>query len=126
MSHIAYVNGRYLPQRLAQLSIDDRATQFADAVYEVTCIWNRAPVDHAAHLARLARSLEAIRIAAPCSSAALTAICREVVEGNRIDRGTIYIQVSRGAAPRAHPFPAGATRPGLVITGKHGAGPAET
>src|SRR4051794_35752814 len=119
MSHFAYVNGRYLPHRQAQLSIDDRATQFADAAYEVTCIWNGAPVDHAAHMARLDRSLAALQIAPP-NAAALTVACREIVRRNRIDRGIIYIQVSRGMAPRAHPFPKN-TMPGIVITGKHGA-----
>jgi D-alanine transaminase len=124
MSHIAYVNGRYLPHRDAQLSIDDRATQFADAAYEVTCIWNGAPVDHKAHLVRLGRSLGELQIDWPCTPAALTVICREVVRRNRIDRGIIYIQVSRGVAPRAHPFPS-PRKPGLVITAKHGAGPGD-
>jgi D-alanine transaminase len=124
MSHVAYVNGRYVPHRAAQLSIDDRATQFADAAYEVTCIWNGAPVDHAAHIERLARSLGELQISWPCTPAALTVICREVVARNRIDRGTLYIQVSRGVAPRAHPFPK-ASKPGLVITGKHGVGPGD-
>lgn len=125
MTHIAYVNGRYLPHRAAALSIDDRATQFADAVYEVTLIWNGRPVDHAAHCARLARSLAALRIAPPCSMAALTVICREIVRRNRIDRGILYTQVSRGAAPRAHPYPRGDVQPGLVITARAGGIPAE-
>jgi D-alanine transaminase len=122
MPHVAYVNGCYVPHRRAQLSIDDRATQFADAAYEVTCIWNGAPVDHAAHMARLARSLKALHIA-PVSAAALTVICREIVQRNRIQRGIVYIQVSRGIAPRAHPFPLGDRNPSIVVTGKHGAGP---
>jgi D-alanine transaminase len=124
MSHIAFVNGRYLPHRDAHLSIDDRATQFADAAYEVTCIWNGAPVDHAAHLRRLGRSLGELQIGWPCTPAALSVICREVVRRNLIDRGIIYIQVSRGVAPRAHPFPT-PRKPGLVITAKHGAGPGD-
>jgi D-alanine transaminase len=124
MSHVAYVNGRYVPHRAAQLSIDDRATQFADAAYEVTCIWNGRPVDHAAHLVRLGRSLNELQIAWPCSPAALTVICREIVCRNRVDRGIIYIQVSRGVAPRAHPFPS-RRKPGLVVTAKHGTGPGD-
>jgi D-alanine transaminase len=125
MSHVAYVNGVYLPQRQAQLSIDDRATQFGDAVYEVTCIWNGAPVDHAAHLARLERSLKALHIVPHFTPAALSVICREIVCRNRIDRGILYIQVSRGVAARAHPFPSVQGRTGIVVTGRHGTGPSD-
>jgi D-alanine transaminase len=62
MSHVAYVNGRYLPHKHATVHIEDRGYQFADAVYEVTCIWNGLPVDHASHLARLRHSLTQLRI----------------------------------------------------------------
>src|SRR5262249_23104676 len=117
MSHIAYVNGRYLPHREASVSIDDRATQFADAAYEVTCIWNGRPVDHAGHMARLARSLGELNIPLPMSRAALTLICRELVRRNRVDRGIIYLQVSRGIAPRAHAFPA-QLRPSVIVTAR--------
>ena len=123
MSHIAYVNGRYVPHRQAHLSIDDRATQFADAAYEIVCIWNGAPVDQPAHIARLKQSLAALQIDMAYSPTALNVICREVVRRNRLDRGIIYIQMSRGIAPRAHPFPVSSRKPSLVITGKHGAGP---
>jgi D-alanine transaminase len=125
MSHIAYVNGRYLPQKLATVHIEDRGYQFADAVYEVTCIWDGRPVDHAGHIKRLARSLSELRIAMPCSPAALTAIMREVVRVNRVNRGTIYIQVGRGVAVRNHPFPKNPVKPSLVMVAKHGAGPSE-
>jgi D-alanine transaminase len=125
MSHIAYVNGRYLPQRHATVHIEDRGYQFADAVYEVTCIWNGRPVDHAGHVKRLARSLSELHIAMPCSPAALTAIMREVVRANRLVKGTVYVQVGRGVAPRNHVFPATAVKPSLVMVAKHGAGPSE-
>jgi D-alanine transaminase len=125
MSHIAYVNGRYVPQRLATVHIEDRGYQFADAVYEVTCIWDGRPVDHSGHIKRLARSLSELRIAMPCSAAALTVIMREVVRLNRVMRGTIYIQVGRGVAVRNHPFPTKPIKPSLVMVAKHGAGPSE-
>jgi D-alanine transaminase len=120
----AYVNGRYVPLHQAQVSIDDRATQFADAVYEVTCVWNGRPVDHGAHLTRLARSLGELRIALPCTAAVLTVICRELVARNRLQRGILYIQVSRGIAPRAHPFPA-RVRPSLIVTARAVPGPSD-
>lgn len=125
MSHIAYVNGRYLPQKDALVHIEDRGYQFADAVYEVTCIWKGRPVDHARHLARLRRSLAELRIPAPMSDGAVTAIMREVVGRNHIKKGTVYIQVGRGVAPRNHSFPTRNTKPSVVITAKHGAGPSE-
>lgn len=126
MSHFAYVNGRYVPHRQALISIDDRASQFADAVYEVTCIANGRPVDHAGHLIRLARSLKELRIAGAPSAAAITVICRELIRRNRITRGIIYIQISRGIAPRAHAFPAASVKPSVVITARAIAPPSET
>ncbi len=124
MSHVAYVNGRYTPHREAVVSIDDRATQFADAAYEVTCVWSGRPVDHAGHMTRLARSLSELSIAMPMSPAALTVICRELVSRNRVNRGIIYIQVSRGIAPRAHAFPA-RVKPSVIVTARGGAGPSD-
>jgi D-alanine transaminase len=126
MSHIAYVNGRYLPHKLALVHIEDRGFQFADAVYEVTCIWNGRPVDHARHLARLARSLAELAIPRYWTDAALTVIAREVVRRNHLVRGTLYMQVGRGVAPRAHQFPTQGVRPSLVMAAKHGAGAPES
>lgn len=126
MSHIAYVNGRYVPQKQARVHIEDRGYQFADGVYEVICIWNGVPADYAGHLKRLNRSLGELRMASPMSDGALTFIAREMVRRNRVDQGTVYIQVSRGVAPRAHAFPAAGVKPSVVMTAKHGAGPAES
>ena len=125
MSHIAFVNGRYLPQGQAQIHIEDRGYQFADGVYEVICIWNGLPVDFAAHIARLNRSLRELRIRAPASDGALALILKEVISRNRLTKGTVYIQVNRGVAPRAHVFPGVAVKPSLIVTGKHGVGPAD-
>ncbi len=126
MSHIAYVNGRYLPQRLAQVNIEDRGYQFADGVYEVMCIWNGVPADYAAHVVRLNRSLKELRMAAPASDGALRLIIQEVVRRNLVEKGTVYIQVNRGVSPRAHPFPSPNVKPSLIVTAKHGAGPPES
>jgi len=126
MSHIAYANGRYLPHHQASVHIEDRGYQFADAVYEVTCIWNGLPVDHAGHLKRLRRSLTELRIAMPCSEAAITVIQRELVRLNRLSRGTLYLQVGRGVASRNQPFPLKPVKPSLVMVAKHGTGPSES
>jgi D-alanine transaminase len=117
MSRIAYVNGRYLPHAYAGVSIDDRAFVFGDGVYEVCEVRGGAPIDEPRHLARLARSLEALRIGPPLAEAALRRVMREVIARNRVRDGLVYVQVTRGAARRDHGFPA-AARPGLVVTAK--------
>jgi len=105
MSRIAYVNGRYLPHREASVHIDDRGYQFADGVYEVIAIERDRMVDEGLHLKRLDRSLGELGIAAPMADAALKAVMREVIRRNRVHDGIIYIQMTRGVAPRDHTFP---------------------
>ncbi|MBE1237714.1 D-amino-acid transaminase [Phaeovibrio sulfidiphilus] len=123
MPRLAYVNGRYVPYRNAMVHCEDRGYQFADAVYEVLGLYRGYPVDLEGHWARLFRSLRAIGIEAPFSAATLSFIAREVVRRNRISTGTLYIQVSRGVAPRNHPFPDPDTPPGIVIVARPGLGP---
>jgi len=118
MSRIAYVNGRYLPHRQACVHIEDRGFQFADGVYEVIAVKNGGFVDETPHLVRLHRSLAELRIAPPMSDEALKAVMRETVRRNRIVDGIIYIQITRGAAPRDFSFPAGA-RPSLIMTARN-------
>jgi D-alanine transaminase len=117
MSRIAYVNGRYAPFRDAMVHIDDRGYQFGDGIYEVFEIRDGALIDETRHLARLERSLAAIRIKAPMATAALRQIMREIVARNRVRDGLLYIQVTRGVARRDHAFPANVA-PGLVITAR--------
>lgn len=119
MFRIAYVNGRYRRYSEALVHVEDRGYQFADAVYEVAEIRSGRLVDEAAHLARLDRSLASLRIAAPMAITALGVIMREVAWRNRIRDGLVYIQVSRGVAPRSHGFPAKAVVPSLVVTASH-------
>lgn len=118
MGCISYVNGRYLSHRHACVHVEDRGYQFADGVYEVLAVCNGRPVDEAEHLARLDRSLAALRIGWPMAPAALKLVVREVIRRNRIDRfGVVYLQITRGVAPRNHAFP-GATPSALVITAR--------
>ena len=117
MSRIAYVNGRYLPQADAAVHIEDRGYQFADGVYEVVAVQAGRLVDEVLHLARLDRSLAELRIAAPMSRPALAIVLREVIRRNRVCDGIVYLQATRGVAPRDHPFPAD-TRPSLVVTAR--------
>lgn len=119
MSRVAYVNGRYLPWSQAQVSIEDRGYQFADGVYEVCEVLGGQMVDWPRHLARLHRSLEALRIAAPFADAALKGIVREVLRRNRVGDGIVYLQVTRGVARRDHAFPPASVRPSLVVTARN-------
>lgn len=117
MSRIAYVNGRYGPLAQAQVSIEDRGYQFADGVYEVIAVDSSRLIDWEPHLDRLDRSLALCRIPAPMPRRALLVVLGEVVRRNRVQRGMVYLQVTRGIARRDHGFPAGA-RPSLVVTAR--------
>jgi D-alanine transaminase len=117
MSRIAYVAGQYLPHREAAVHIEDRGFQFADGVYEVIAVVGGHLVDEAPHLARLHRSLAELRIAAPMPDSALKIVIRETVRRNGVDTGIVYLQVTRGVAPREHAFPKVAT-PTLVVTSR--------
>jgi D-alanine transaminase len=117
VSRIAYVDGQYLPHRSAGVHIEDRGYQFADGVYEVLAVIGGHLVDEGPHLTRLARSLGELRIEAPMSEAALKIIMREVVRRNGVRDGALYLQVTRGAAPRDHAFPQTA-KPVLVVTAR--------
>jgi D-alanine transaminase len=117
MARIAYVNGRYVPQSRAQVHIEDRSNQFADGVYEVMKVIDGRMSDGDRHLARLDRSLASLRIPRPVSEAVLRQIVLETVRRNRLREATVYIQVSRGVAPRDHVFPRSST-PSLIVTAK--------
>ena len=118
MSRIAYVNGRYLPLATAAVSINDRAFNFGDGAYEVCEVRDGALIDEAGHLARLGRSLAALRISWPIAKEALRVVMRETIRRNRVRDGLVYLQVSRGAARRDHGFPEGGATPGLIVTAR--------
>lgn len=117
MSRFAYVNGRYVRHADASVHIEDRGYQFSDAVYEVWSVFDGRLADTQGHLDRLDRSLKALRIASPMSRAALLVVLYEVIRRNRIKEGMVYLQVSRGVAPRDHFFPTD-VKPALVITAR--------
>lgn len=119
MSRIAYVNGRYVPRAEAKVAVEDRGYQFADGVYEVCEVSGGRLVDERRHMARLDRSLKELRIARPMSPAALAVVLRETVRRNRVRDGIVYLQVTRGVAPRDFPFPPDGIRPSLVVTARN-------
>jgi D-alanine transaminase len=117
MSRIAYVNGRYLRRGQASVDIEDRGYQFSDGVYEVCEVRGGRLVDQSLHFARLQRSLSELRIRMPMSAAALTVILRETVRRNRVRDGIVYLQITRGVAPRDHAFPPDIA-PSVVVTAR--------
>ncbi|MFC4351401.1 D-amino-acid transaminase [Fodinicurvata halophila] len=117
MPRIAYVNGQYLPHSDASVHIEDRGYQFADGVYEVVPVMSGKLVDEARHLDRLERSLSELQMDMPMSRRALQLVCDSVIERNYLTNGFVYMQVTRGVAPRDHKFPKG-IKPAIVITAK--------
>jgi D-alanine transaminase len=115
MARIAYVNGRYRPLAGEAIALEDRGYQFADGVYEVIKVLAGRPRDLERHLDRLERSLAALEIAAPMGRAALTSVLLETLRRNRLPDALLYVQVTRGTAPRNHVYPQEA-RPSLVVT----------
>jgi D-alanine transaminase len=105
MSRIAYVNGEYLSESQAKISIFDRGFLFADGVYEVTPIVNGKLVDYDAHVERLDRSLNELRMAWPCTKPELRTMHEELIKRNDLKEGIIYMQVTRGVADRMFNFP---------------------
>ena len=118
MSRIAYVNGSYVLHRDAMVHIEDRGYQFADGVYEVCEVFRGALIDEKRHFERLAYSLAELQIEMPLRAGAFAVVVREVMTRNRIENGYIYVQVTRGVAPRDHVFPPKSVRPSLVVTAR--------
>ncbi len=116
MSRFAYVNGRYVNHNHATVHIEDRGYQFADGVYEVCLIRGGHVIDVQGHLDRLNFSLSELRIDWPMSRRVLEQVMAQLIRKNRIEYGFIYLQITRGVAPRNHPFPSGDIRPALVMT----------
>jgi len=118
MSRIAYVNGRYRRHRDALIQVEDRGYQFADGVYEVCEVRGAHIVDERRHMARLTRSLAALRIALPMPLSALSIVVHETVRRNRVRNGIVYLQITRGVARRDFAFPAPGTAPSIVVTAR--------
>ena len=104
MSEIVYLNGKFVPYEEAVVPVEDRGNLFADGIYEVIRIYGGHPFVMKAHMERLERSAQEIRLPA-VDIEALTHAGLETVRRNAIGDGSLYIQVSRGPAPRNHAFP---------------------
>ncbi|MDB5514754.1 MAG: putative D-alanine aminotransferase [Tardiphaga sp.] len=114
MDSIAYVNGSFGPLADAKVSVLDRGFLFADGIYEVSAVLDGKLVDNDAHLARLERSVGEIALPLPETLARIIEIQHELITRNKLVEGIVYIQVTRGAAPRDFVFPKG-VKPSLVM-----------
>jgi D-alanine transaminase len=115
MPDIAFVNGRFVPWAEATVSIDDRGFQFGDGVYEVIRTYRREPFELDAHLDRLDRSAQALSLPQPYSRARWVEWIREGVKLAGYREAKVYVQITRGVAPRDHAFPSNLS-PTVVMT----------
>ena len=114
MSRTVYVDGDWLPEEEAKVSVFDRAFLFADGVYEVVSVLEGKLVDFPGHVERLARSLGELDMPAPCDDETLLELHREIVRRNDLSEGVVYLQVTRGATDRDFTWPEGMS-PTLVM-----------
>lgn len=114
MERTVFVNGEYLPESLATVSIFDRGFLMADAVYEVTSVLDGKLLEFRSHLKRLERSLGELQMDKPKDFDNLLAIHRALVAQNNVKEGGVYLQITRGVADRDFIFPVGA-EPTVVL-----------
>ena len=117
MTRTVFVNGAYVPENEAKISIFDRGFLMADGVYEVTSVLQSKLIDFEGHAVRLERSLNELDMGMQCTMDELLEIHRELVRVNEIDEGLVYLQITRGSdGDRDFAFPdPETTKPTLVL-----------
>lgn len=116
MSRTVYLNGEYLPEAEAKVSVFDRGFVMGDAVYEVTSVLAGKILEFEGHMTRLARSLSELEIVCPLTPEEWLEIHRQMVARNDLVDGMIYLQVSRGnAGDRDFHYPPAGTPPTVVL-----------
>ncbi len=121
MPDLAYLNGHFLPLEDAKISVEDRGFQFGDGVYEVIRAYGGVPFRLPDHLVRLERSARAIALQSLPSKPEWEELIREGITRSGYGECKVYIQLTRGVAPREHLFP-GLTNLTLVMTFREIAG----
>ena len=106
-----YLNGQFLPRADAKLSVDERGFLFGDGIYEVTRVIDGRLFESARHMRRLAHGLRELRLTPSESLGEIEAISLRLLEENDMTsgEGMVYLQITRGAAPRTHHFPPAGT-----------------
>jgi D-alanine transaminase len=116
MNRTVYLNGEYLPEDEAKISIFDRGFLMADGVYEVTSVLGGKLIDFEDHAVRLQRSLDELEMQHPSNRDDLLEVHRELVRLNDITDGMIYLQITRGSAgDRDFAYPSKDTAPTIVL-----------
>ncbi len=116
---LVYLNGEFIPEEEARISVDDRGFLFADGIYEVARIYKGRPFRLDAHIQRARNGLRALAI--PFDDVDdLKAITERLMAENGLEEAdaTLYVQITRGAAPRRHAFPAGDVKPTIYAVVK--------
>lgn len=116
MTRTVYVNGDWVDETEARVSIFDRGFLFADAIYEVTAVVGGKLVGYPGHAERLKRSLDSLGIPHPFTDESLLALHREIIARNGLTDGAVYLQVSRGAEDRDFIFSPGLTPTFVMFT----------
>lgn len=115
MPDIGFVNDRFMPLEEATVSVEDRGFQFGDGIYEVVRTYHGQPFQLDAHLARLERSARAIELPLPWNLQQWAAHVRDGIKRSGYTESKVYLQLTRGAAPRDHVFPV-SSKPTAVMT----------
>ncbi|WP_050616099.1 D-amino-acid transaminase [Bacillus testis] len=126
MGEMIICKGKLVPSTEAAIDLEDRGYQFGDGVYEVIRVYNGVMFTLDEHLDRLAGSLEKIKISLPCPLEELKGLLVQLVDINQIKTGTVYLQVTRGSAPRNHAFPGKNVEPVITAYTKEVPLPVET
>ena len=112
---ICYVNGSYEEKNSAMISIQDRGFNFSDGVYEVMSFFGNQVINFDKHVKRLAQSLDGLRIQKPLTNyKSLELILKKLIKLNKLDKGFVYLQITRGSSSRNHLFPK-SSKPNVVI-----------
>jgi len=102
---MVFFRGQYIAKQDAHVSIDDRGYYFGDGLYEVFRYYNRRLFEPELHMNRLVRTAAALKIHLPYTPAEIEAIAARLVQDSETDTGIVYMQITRGEAPRKHQFP---------------------
>lgn len=122
----AILDGKIIERSEAKVDVEDRGYQFGDGVYEVIRVYNGKMFTVTEHLSRFVKSLGSIGITLPYTMEQLTKLLEELIAKNNLQLGTIYMQITRGVAPRNHAFPSEKVSPSLVAYTKEAARPLDS
>tara|TARA_B100001564_G_scaffold355233_1_gene367185 strand:+ start:247 stop:1116 length:870 start_codon:yes stop_codon:yes gene_type:complete len=116
MFQFVCINGQFVRYANAMIHVDDRGNLFADAVYEVMGVKNGTIIFFEDHMKRLRRSLAGLAINYEVQKDYINETVAKLLKKNKVQEGFVYLQISRGYAPRTHAFPAASTKPTVVMS----------